>query len=249
MTHKILIIEDEQPAVKRLQSLISHHLAPVELLGAIDSVEDSVAFLKTQPEPDLVFMDIQLADGQSFDIFHQVSISCPIIFITAYNDYAIQAFDVNGLDYLLKPIKEERFAKAIQKYLQKNTPQTDYSNIIQQLQTTSYKSRFLVKQGDQFIVIPTDKIAYFQSLDGYTHLFIAGGKKFLLDDSIESITPQLDPSIFFQVNRKTILSISAIHKINSWFNSRLKIELRPRPPEEVIVSRNRVKEFKAFLNQ
>ena len=251
MIHQILIIEDEQPAVKRLKSLITNNLTKVNFVNTIDSIKESIAWLAQNPAPDLIFMDIQLADGQSFDIFAKATITSPVIFITAYNDFAIKAFDVNGLDYLLKPINETRFAKAIHKYLhQKPVEKPNYAKIIQELQTTTnFKSRFLVKQGEQFVVVPIEKVAYFQFLDGYTHLFTFDGKKVLLDESIDATSQQINPQIFFQVNRKTIINIQAIKKISSWFNSRLKVELNPQSPEEVIVSRNRVKEFKDFLAQ
>jgi len=248
MSHKILIIEDEIPAVKRLKALISKHFVQATLLATLDSVEDSVHWLRTNPAPDLIFMDIQLADGQSFDIFTQVDIQSPIIFITAYNDYAIKAFDVNGLDYLLKPINVKRFEQSIERYLGQSQ-QPDYRQIFKEIQTqSSYKSRFLVKKGEQFIIVPIDQIAFFQFLDGYTHIFTKENQQFIIDDSIESISRQLNPNTFFQVNRKTILGIAFIVKISSWFNSRLKVETHPKSPEDIIVSRDRVKEFKAFLD-
>lgn len=247
MAHRVLIIEDEIPAAKRLTSLIQKYFAEASILTVLDSVEDTVNWLKKHPTPDLIFMDIQLADGQSFDIFTKVDINCPVIFITAYNDYAIKAFEVNGLDYLLKPIDIQRFQKAIERYLNK-TKQPDYREILAALQIqSSYKTRFLVKQGDQFIIIPTEQIAFFQFLDGYTHIKTTNNRQFIIADSIESINRQLNPSIFFQVNRKTILSIPAIAKITNWFNSRLKVETQPKSFEDIIVSRERVKEFKHFL--
>ena len=247
MTHKVLIIEDEIPAAKRLKSLINKFFAQASILTTLDSVEDSIKWLKSNAAPDLIFMDIQLADGQSFDIFTEVDIQVPIIFITAYHDYAIKAFEVNGLDYLLKPIDNQRFKESIKRYLtQKQKP--DYSSVLKELQTQStYKSRFLIKQGDQFIIVPIEQVAFFQFLDGYTHLFTTNHRKFIIDDSIESISSQLNPSVFFQVNRKTILSVSSITKISSWFNSRLKVTTQPKSTEDIIVSRERVKDFKSFL--
>ncbi len=247
MIYKILVIEDEIPAANRLKSLISQHFAQAHVLTTLDSIEDSVEWLKTHPAPDLIFMDIQLADGQSFDIFSQVDIQSPVIFITAYNEFAIKAFDVNGLDYLLKPIDIQRFKQAIERFTQQSqTP--DYSSLLKELQTpTSYKSRFLVKKGDQFIIVPIEQVAFFQFLDGYTHIFTTNNQRLIIEDSIEGLIQQLNPNSFFQVNRKTILSISSIAKISTWFNSRLKIATQPNSPEDIIVSRDRVKAFKTFL--
>ncbi|HHB78931.1 MAG TPA: response regulator transcription factor [Saprospiraceae bacterium] len=249
MQHHILIIEDEIPAANHLKSLIEKYLAQADILEILDSVEGAVSWLQTHPKPDLIFMDIQLADGQSFDIFTQVNIQCPIIFITAYDEYAIHAFDVNGLDYLLKPINLERFQMAIDKY-RRHTQTPNYNEILQEIRSFSdYKSRFLVKQGDQFIVIPVAQIASFQFLEGYTHLMTKTNRQFIIDDSIEKINRQLNPRFFFQVNRKTIVHIDSISKISSWFNSRLKVETTPKSPNDIIVSRERVKDFKAFLNR
>ncbi len=247
MTYKVLIIEDEIPAAKRLKSLINKHFAQATILTTLDSVEASVHWLKAHPAPDLIFMDIQLADGQSFDIFTEVNLLSSVIFITAYDEFALKAFEVNGLDYLLKPIDIQRFKQAVERFTQQSqTP--DYSSLLKELQTpTSYKSRFLVKQGDQFIIVPIDQIAFFQFLDGYTHIFTTHNQQFVIDESIESVISQLNPSIFFQVNRKTILEISSITKISTWFNSRLKIATQPNSPEDIIVSRDRVKAFKTFL--
>lgn len=251
---KLLIIEDEIPAVKRLKSLINKYMVDVEILDDLDSVETAISWLNTNNHPDLIFMDIQLADGQSFDIFEHVKIECPVIFITAYNDYAVKAFDVNGLDYLLKPIDVDRFQEAVdrftefQKSRKSSTP--DYTQLLDQLrQKDNYKSRFLIKQGEQFSIIPTENVAFFQFLDGYTHLFTFKNKKFIIDESIEQLSNILHPNHFFQVNRKTIVNIESIDKIVSWFNSRLKVTTKPDAPDEIVVSRDRVKGFKEFLEK
>ncbi len=249
---KILIIEDEIPAVKRLKSLINKYMVDAEILEDLDSVETSILWFEKHEQPDLIFMDIQLADGQSFDIFEHVEVTAPVIFITAYNDYAIKAFDVNGLDYLLKPIDVDRFQTAVsrftklQKFSKPNQP--NYTNLLEQLrQKDNYKSRFLIKQGEQFSIVQVENIAFFQFIDGYTHLFTYENKKFIIDESIEQLSKILSPNHFFQVNRKTILNIKSIDKIVSWFNSRLKVTTKPVAPDEIVVSRDRVKGFKGFL--
>ena len=251
-TIQILIIEDELPAAKRLQQLIAKTAPTGEIIDIIDSIEDAVVWLKNNPTPDLIFMDIQLADGFSFEIFEQVKIESPVIFATAFNNYAIKAFQVNGLDYLLKPIEEAELQRAIIKFKQQQSQHIDYSQLSQILKNTAtqnYKERFLIKISEQMKFVKVEDIAYFLSEDGYVFIITHKNDRFLLDAPLEQINPKLSPTLFFQINRKLILNINAIGKISTYFNSRLKLQLVPPTKEEVIVSRERVKNFKAWLDQ
>lgn len=259
---QILIIEDELPAAKRLQQLIAKAEPEWRIIEVIDSIEDAVLWLKNQPKPDLIFMDIQLADGFSFEIFEQIQIESPVVFATAFNEYAIKAFQVNGLDYLLKPIEETELHRAIKKFKkQYNTsptqetsgnPALDYSQLallLKNVNTTAYKERFLIKIGEQMKFVKVEDIAYFRSEDGYVFIITHRNDRFLIDDSLEQINPKLKPTLFFQINRKLILNINAIDKISAYFNSRLKLQLLPNTKDDVIVSRERVKNFKGWLDQ
>lgn len=249
---KVLIIEDEIPAVKRMVSMIKKHRPNWIIIEIIDTIEESVHFIENNNEFDLIFMDIQLADGHSFDIFNHVKLTKPVIFATAYDEYAIKAFKVNGLDYLLKPLTDKDFLRAINKFEQLwNQDLRDISELLSSINTNqqNYKSRYLIKIGDHYKFIAVADIAYFLYEDGYTKIVTRKNDHFLLEESIESIIKTLNPSSFFQINRKFILELNSIDKIYSYFNSRLKIELKPNYSEDIIVSRERVKAFKQFLNQ
>lgn len=251
---KILIIEDEQPAAKRLSQLIHNHLASADIVEVIDSVEASVKWLKNFAAPDLIFLDIQLADGLSFDIFKQVEVKSPIIFTTAYDQYTLKAFKVNSVDYLLKPIDPQEFSKAIDKYQQffqqkKGYDDTVIKDLLASLQQKEYKERFLVKTGQQLTYLPTQEIAYFFSEDGLVQAQHQAGKKYFVDYSLDQLEGILNPNFFFRINRKLIVKIEAIAKIHTWFNSRLKLDLVPKIDFDIIVSRERVGDFKKWLDK
>lgn len=248
----ILIIEDELPAVKRLIKLLIEVDSNHHILGHIDEVGTAVEWLKSNPTPDLIIMDIQLADGYSFEIFKQVNIKSPVIFITAFDNYAIDAFRVNGLDYLLKPIKKDLLEKSIDRYKSLKKPTSiDIKALTQYLNPNQkqYKERFLIKSGNELSFVRTNEIAYFLSEDSYSFIITKSGNRYLYNDSISQLESQLDPSTFFKINRKEIVSLDSISKIGSYFNSRLKLELNPFQNKEVIVSRPKVKAFKTWLNQ
>jgi DNA-binding LytR/AlgR family response regulator len=248
--YKILIIEDEAPAARRLEKLILQLDSKISIVGILDSVEETLAWLRQEPNPDLIFSDIQLADGLSFQIFESFPILCPIIFATAYDEYAIKAFQHHSIDYLLKPIDPVHLQKAWNKYLalnQSNAP-TNLTAMLEAINNkVDYKERFLIKQGDQFKYIKTTEVAYFFSSEGYSFLMDKKGKKFIVDDKLDQLESQLDPKQFYRINRKFIIDESAILKISSYFNSRLILKLNPDPKQEVIVSRERVQEFKRWL--
>ncbi len=251
---RILIIEDEFPAAERLHRLVQRHLPDASVLPRIDSVEDAVEELREGRQPDLIFMDVELADGLSFEIFRKVKVTAPVIFVTAYDHYAVKAFQVDGLHYILKPIEEAALEQAIEKFkarYQTTQKEKDYSQLLQLLESkpVEYKERFLVKQGQQLSFVPVKAVAWFQSQSGYVCLCTQEGFQTVVDFTLEQLRDILDPARFFQVNRKFILSIESIQRIEPHFNHRLQLTLSPAPGEDVIVSRDRVSGFKAWLDR
>jgi two-component system, LytTR family, response regulator LytT len=249
---KILIIEDEQPAAKQLTKMLQKADPSITIIETIDSVEAAVKWLNTFPSPDAIFMDIQIADGLSFDIFNHTEIDCPVVFTTAFDQYAIKAFRVNALDYLLKPIDEDELNDVILKLKQqKGTPQYN-ADFLQNLtanftKLNDFKTRFLIKQGTALNFVETNDIAYFFSEDGLTHFYSIHNKKHLIEQTLDDLENQLNPSDYFRINRKIIVSIKSIKKISPHFNSRLKLELNPHYLEEIFVARERVSDFKTWL--
>ncbi|MDX1941316.1 MAG: LytTR family DNA-binding domain-containing protein [Saprospiraceae bacterium] len=250
----ILIIEDEQPAAKRLANLLHEFRPQTNILSMIDSVENAVKWLRANASPDLLFLDIQLADGLSFDIFNQVTVQSPVIFTTAYDQYTLKAFKLNSVDYLLKPIDPEELEGALTKFEQLFGKKMSYdlSAIQQMIQTMvqpQYKERFLVRVGQQMIYILVEEIQYFYSEDGLAYAKTVDNKKHLVDYTLEQLEETLNPKDFFRINRKVITHINAIQKIAPYFNSRLKLEIKPKAEFEVIVSRERVNDFKSWLDR
>ncbi|MFK8038766.1 MAG: LytR/AlgR family response regulator transcription factor [Crocinitomicaceae bacterium] len=249
----ILIIEDEAPAVKRLIKLLGEIDSDHQIVGQLDEVSSAIKWLESNPTPDLIFMDIQLADGYSFQIFEQFEIKSPVIFVTAFDNYAIDAFRVNGLDYLLKPIKKELLVKSIERFKSLKSPKNVDLNALSQLlnpNKNQFKERFLIKSGDELSFVKTNEIAYFISEDSYSFIITKSGSRYIYTaDSISQIEEQLDPTIFFKINRKEIVSLDSITKISAYFNNRLKLELKPVREYEFIVSRPKVKAFKIWLDQ
>ncbi len=252
---KILLIEDEQPAAKRLASLLGEHCQEGSILGMLESVELAVKWLGDYPPPDLIFMDIQLADGLSFDIFKQVEVKSPIIFTTAFDQYTLAAFKVNSVDYLLKPIDPEELVLALQKFRKfyHKTEAYDPAGLEQLLQSVfkkeRYKERFLVKAGQHFIQVPIGDIAYFFSEDGIAFAQCSNNKKHIIEYTLDQLDNLLDPGQFFRINRQVIVRPEAISKISSWFNSRLKLEMAPPCEANTVVSRERVNDFKKWLDK
>lgn len=251
---RVLIIEDEFPAAERLQRLVKAYLPTAEIGPRIDSVEDAVVELGKSAQPDLIFMDVELADGLSFEIFRQVKVEAPVIFVTAYDHYAVKAFQVDGLHYVLKPIEAQSLEKAIAKFQahRRNTArENDYAQLLHLLEARpkTYKERFLVKQGQQLSFVAVSDVAWFQAQSGYVCLVTQDGFQTVIDFTLEQLRAELDPVRFFQVNRKFVLSIGSIQRIESYFNHRLLLTLAPAPGEEVIVSRDRVSAFKSWLDR
>lgn len=248
---KVLIIEDESRAAHRLEKMLLKHSPEAKIAGKIESVREGIRFLKNSGQPDLIFADIQLGDGLSFEIFKKVKINCPIIFTTAYDQYAIEAFNTNGIDYLLKPIEEERLEQALQK-LDQLTGHPDIDSLIELLSKKNstgkkYKSRFMVKVGEQIKTISTKEILTFYSFDRATFLLTRHNNNYIIDYTLDQLEDMLDPQQFFRVNRKHFVSLAACTRIYAWSNSRLKIEIDGLD-DEVIVARDRVGKFKDWLD-
>lgn len=249
---KVLIIEDEHHAQQKLISLLKELAPNFEIIAIIDNVDNAVKWLKNFT-PDLIFSDIQLADGLSFDIYEQVQVDAPVIFTTAYDEYAIQAFKLNSIDYLLKPIMKNELQLALEKLNKQAAifqPSLDsLQKMVQQLNQPQYKERFLVKLANQLKYIKANEIAYCFSEDSLLNIVTLDGKKYLYDHSVDQIYAKLNRNNFYRINRKIIVNIDAIDKIHKYSNSRLKIELIPSYNGEVIVSRDRVSEFKEWLDK
>lgn len=249
----ILIVEDEIPAARRLENMLRKLLPEAQLLPVLDSVATTVAYLQDAPVPDLLFLDIQLADGQSFSIFEQVPLQCPIIFTTAYDQYALQAFKVNSIDYLLKPIDERDLQQALtqyQAYDQRPVPgPNQWQQLLNEIRKPSYKERFLIRSGEEIRFIQVEDIPYFFSEQGVVYAQLNDRRKFHIDYTLEQLEDILDPGAFFRVSRKFIIRLGAIERIFTYFNGRLKLSVTPTPPTDVIVSRDRVPDFKAWMDR
>ncbi len=254
---RIAIIEDEPMAAERLEKLILQLDPAIEVTGRCDSVQKSVKWFRENNPPDLLFLDIQLGDGLSFEIFEQVEINCPVIFTTAYDNYAIEAFRLNSIAYLLKPVKMEELSASIEKY--KASPYFEGGRLaqeqrfaldqVQQLLTKQYKKRFLVKSGLHMRTIPAEEILYFYSMEKATFAVVQTGKTHLFDHTLEQLEKLLDPAMFFRINRRYIISVDAPADIITYSNSRLKLVLKNCSDGDVLVSREKVQEFKEWLDR
>jgi DNA-binding LytR/AlgR family response regulator len=251
----ILIIEDEPQAAQRLDTLVKTLIPGACVLNKIDSVSKSVRWIKSNPAPDLIFMDIQLADGISFQIFEQCEVKAPVIFTTAYDEYALKAFKVNSIDYILKPVDKDDLETALNKYhqLTGNTKSTNImlDNIQQaiEMMTKKYKTRFIIKVGEHLRSIEVTDISFFVSIEKATFCYTSEGRKNILDFTLDQLEELVDPGKFFRINRKYIVSAVAIQDMISYTNSRLKLVLRNSSDHDVIVARERVQEFKEWLDR
>ena len=249
----IIIIEDEKPAARLLQRKIEK--LGLEVNQMLHSVEEAVLWFKSHKHPDLIFLDIQLSDGLSFEIFEQIDIKSAIIFTTAFDEYALRAFKLNSIDYLLKPIDEEELSIAITKFknqLQKSSVSSfDFEMIKKMLlgtESKEYKKRFSVKIGQQLKVIPIDEVECFYSENKGTYLHTFENRNYLLDVTLEQIEAELDPKGFYRVSRKFIIPMKAIREIQVYSNSRLKVILPSYKDDEVVVSREKVSDFKSWIS-
>lgn len=252
---KTIIIEDELPAAKRLKTILYEIDDSIIVLDVIESVSSAIKWFQENSLPDIVFMDIQLSDGLSFDIFKSVDIKCPIIFTTAFDEYAIQAFKVNSVDYLLKPIETKDLERSLNKLREfknqfsQNYDSNDLKKIFESIQQNkpAYKSRFLIKSGQTYFRVNTNECAYFYVKNKLTFLVTLSSKKYLIDYTLEDLEAEFDPQKYFRVNRQFILNIDSIVDIHTYFSGKLKIKTNPAAEEEIIVSRAKAVEFKKWI--
>ena len=248
---KAIILEDEKLSADYLITLLKRINPVIEIIGVYDSVAASLEVFQQEVTVDVLFADIHLADGISFDLFSKVDIEIPVIFTTAYDEYAIKAFKLNSIDYLLKPIGISELKAALEKLekIQKNHSSQQIQEVATNyIQQNSFKNRFLVKIGDAIIPIKTEEIIHFISEDGMVFLVTKQGKRHPVDYNLDQLERILDPSLFFRINRKVILELNSVQKAVSYFNSRLKIKSDILDEEACIVSRDRVASFKNWLD-
>lgn len=255
---RVLIIEDEQHNYKMLTGMINNIRPNWEILGCLESVKQSTDWFKTNEHPDLIFMDIQLTDGLCFSIFERVKIESPVIFTTAYDEYAIQAFKVNSVDYLLKPISETKLSMAISKvekifqyFEEAKNEMPDYTELLKAIKTgeKNYRKRFLISGSTAFFKIDTNDIAYFYTTERVTFAVEYSGKEHIIDLTMEKLEEQLDPDMFFRANRSQIISIDSIRKFESYFGGKLIVRLVDPFKEPVMISRLKATEFKNWLDR
>ncbi len=250
---RVLIIEDETAAAVNLQAILAECARDLKIEAVLESVEESVAWLKEHPMPELIFMDIHLADGDSFRIFQQVEITAPVIFTTAYDRYALEAFKVNSIDYLLKPIARAEMERALKKLaILSKVDRADYGERVEKLsQQVAAKNEcpqaFLVQVRDKIIPLRTDEIAYCYTRDEKVTACDMQGRRFQLDKPLEALQAMLPEQEFFRVNRQFIVARRAVKEISIWFGSRLTLTLEVELPERLVVPKARVPEFKRWM--
>ena len=246
---KVLLLEDEKLAAERLRTLLHHYDSGIEVVASLDSIEDTVKYLQTHRPPDLFLMDIHLSDGHCFEIFRQVQIDRPVIFTTAFDQYALEAFKMLSIDYILKPVTQEALAAAINKYRRwtNQAAPADYSKL-SPATTPSYKKRFLGKVGQRLFFIDQEQVAYFQADNKIVHLVDHEGHRYVVDHTLERLEQLLDPSEFFRLSRRYIVRIGAIQQVKPYYNNRLKVDLKCGHTDEegMIISRDRVAEFRQW---
>ncbi|MDR1722675.1 MAG: LytTR family DNA-binding domain-containing protein [Tannerella sp.] len=248
---RTVIIEDEKVAAEALQALLSEIDATIEVTAVLQTIDESVEWFVTEPPPDLVFMDVHLADGSAFAIFEQVKIPCPIVFTTAYDEFALKAFEVNSIDYLLKPIDRRALQRAINKFRNLTAIQDNNQLIANMLsvikQERRYKSCFLIPVKDKLIPLATVDIALICIDDKSLKVLTLSGKTYLLNASLDEWMIQLDPALFYRANRQYIISRHAISDISVWFGGKLSVNLTVPSPDRILVSKARVADFKSWV--
>jgi DNA-binding LytR/AlgR family response regulator len=258
-----LIVEDEELAVRKLRKLLQEVAPTLNVAGVTGSIEDTVDWLQSrreakEAEPDLIFLDIELADGQSFDIFERTPVHSTVIFTTSYDEYALQAFKVNSIDYLLKPVQREELERSLRKYEELRgpgaaaSPALNIEKLLQQLQQQApreYRQRFLVRQGQRMLSVETNDIAYFFTDERYSFFTTHAGQKFLVDYTLDELTEALDPAKFFRINRGILVTHQAVDQIQPYFGNRLSLSFRPAFDKEALVSREKVSDFKTWMGK
>jgi DNA-binding LytR/AlgR family response regulator len=246
-----IIIEDEKPAVEKLKKGLTKANPDIQVLACLTSIEQATSWFQSNPQPDVIFMDIELSDGLSFQILEQSAIQSPIIFTTAYDEYWQEAFEHNSIDYLLKPIKQEKLESALSKYHRlKEHFAGNLQNLLNwQNGNSTYKKKFLVKRGADYISIKVEDIAYFYASHKVICLVNKQANKFILDESLAELEEQLDPSMFYRVNRKYLVNLNAIQRIRSYPKSKLQLDLLPVVEEEVLIAQENVASFKDWMGK
>lgn len=252
---KILVLEDEYPAAERLLHLLRQAAPAAEVLAVLKSVAAARQWLAAHPAPDLILSDIQLSDGLSFEVFEGLVLASPIVFTTAYDEYALKAFRVRSIDYLLKPVKLADLQTALARFheLRAGFSAPESAQRLERLLDSlplanpPYKTRFLVTSGAQLLPLSTEQVAYFATRHELTTLVARDGRRFVLDYSLEQLERRLDPQQFFRANRQLLVHLSAVHRLHPHFNGKLKLDLQPAAPDEVLVSRGKATSFTAWL--
>lgn len=253
---KVVIIEDEAFAAEAMKAMVLEIRPKSKILEILPSIEEAVDWFKTNAPPDLIFCDIHLSDGNSFEIFNEVKVECPVIFTTAFNEYAIKAFKVNSVDYLLKPINKEELNRAVKKYenLQKSNSALEIEKLQNLLQNSAFragpekKSRFMVKSGQSIKVIPSEEAAYFLAEEGVVFLVDFNSKRFIVNYTLDQLEDLLYDRNFFRANRQLIVNISAVKKVEPYFKGRLLLQTQPSPKDDQIVSSSKASAFKNWLD-
>lgn len=255
---KVVIIEDELPAQRLLKETLQEINFDTKVIGCLDSIKSAVEWFQNNPHPDIVLLDIQLSDGLSFEIFKQAKVESAIIFTTAYDEYAIQAFKVNSIDYLLKPVEKDKLKTAFEKYhnynkqfIQKQNSNIDFSELASLIkgEKTEYRKRFLIQSNESFFHLPVEDIALFYSMQGITFAVTFEKREYPVNFSLESLKEQLNPDIFFKINRQFIVNIDAIKRVHSYFNGKLKLEIKPSHTEDIIVGKDKAAAFKRWMDR
>lgn len=249
---KILIVEDEEANADRIRRFLLKIRPAMEVMDVLDSVKKTIVWLSENDTPDLIIMDIRLADGLCFEIFHQTDVKSPVIFTTAYDEYAIKAFKYNSVDYLLKPVDKEELEAAINKYEHLSKPGFDQQllieNLLTAIQPKAYRTRFLIPYRDSYKKINVGEVAFFYSQVGINYANLFNGETVIIPQTLETLEQQLDPAVFFRANRQYIVHIDSIEKVHNYFNSKLKLEIKNCTDPDVIVSRTKAPLFKAWLD-
>jgi two-component system response regulator LytT len=253
---KILIVEDEKPGAERLEKLLASLDTTYVVAGVCQSIKSTVKWLQENPAPDLILMDIELSDGQCFGIFNQFTVTSPVIFTTSYDEYALQAFKVNSIDYLLKPVKSEELEQSLKKLRQlreqlRGTSHFNINNLLDQLRKHQhgYRSRFLVRQGSKLISVDIAEIAYFYAEDRLTFFRTWSNSRYVVDYTLEELEHMLNPEHFYRISRSYITHLKSIAEINNYFNGKLRLELDPRADKEVVISRENAMDFKIWMGK
>jgi two-component system response regulator LytT len=260
----ILIVEDEKLAVRKLSKLLEEIAPEHTVIGVTPSIEETVTWIQTNrdnghSEPELIFMDIELADGQSFEIFNRITVKSTIIFTTSYDEYALQAFKVNSIDYLLKPVQKDELQRSLKKFedlrnpVERSHEKENLANILKKLSLTAplkeYRKRFLVRQGQKLISVEVNEIAYFYIDERVSLFHTFQGQKYIVDYTLDELVDLLEPESFFRINRGMIVTHRAVAQIQPYFNNRYALILRPDLNKEVIVSREKTQDFKIWMGK